>query len=151
MTISFEINFRDLNEDAQKRYLEFQWVTDSYDLNTDGCPLAIVEVEEDLVKINDEQECEFTSVWDDGSIVVTPCVYHPKTGQVFPDTAKGPSPEGSLVKEFISLDNGDELPVCDECHEYVTKVVMVEGVGKTLYETIVCRGKEQGVCEFTSL
>lgn len=141
MTKSMEINFRDLNSDAQKRYLEFQGVTDSYDLNTDSCPLAIIEVEEDD---SARQECEFTSVWDDGSTVTTPCEYDPKTGQVFPEMSQGESPEGSVVKEYISLDNGNEIQVCPNCHEYATEVVIVPGIGKMLNESIVCRSPNCG-------
>jgi len=46
MTRTFEINYSDLNEAAQKRYLKFQSVTSPEELNTDCCPLAYVEIEE---------------------------------------------------------------------------------------------------------
>jgi hypothetical protein len=45
-TRSFEINFSDLNEQAQQRYLEFAKVESASDLNADCCPLAIVELED---------------------------------------------------------------------------------------------------------
>lgn len=47
MTRSFEINFSDLSEKAQKEYLEFQKVESASELNTDCCPLAIIEVEDE--------------------------------------------------------------------------------------------------------
>lgn len=47
MTRSFEINYSDLNEKAQKEYLEFQKVDSAEELNTDCCPLAIIEVEDE--------------------------------------------------------------------------------------------------------
>jgi len=40
---SFEIFLSDLNEEAQKRYLEFQGVESADDLNGDLCALAIVD------------------------------------------------------------------------------------------------------------
>lgn len=42
---SFEIYYRDLNEEAKERYLKFQRVEDESELNADLCPLAIVDVE----------------------------------------------------------------------------------------------------------
>jgi len=43
---SFEIYFQDLNEDAQKRYLEFQGVSDPLDLNPTLAPIAIIDKED---------------------------------------------------------------------------------------------------------
>ena len=51
---SFEINFSDLNEEAKKRYLAFQRVSNSEDINTDCCPLAIIELDESV--LNEDQE-----------------------------------------------------------------------------------------------
>ena len=42
---SFEIYYRDLNEEAKERYLKFQRVENESELNDDLCPLAIVDVE----------------------------------------------------------------------------------------------------------
>jgi hypothetical protein len=44
---SFEIFFADLNEEAQKRYLEFQGVSSPEDLNADLAPIAIVDKAEE--------------------------------------------------------------------------------------------------------
>jgi hypothetical protein len=43
---SFEIWFKDLNPDAQKRYLEFQGVSRPEDLNEDLAPIASIDLEE---------------------------------------------------------------------------------------------------------
>lgn len=51
MTRSFEINYDDLNESARKRYLEFQRVASAEELNTDCCPLAIIDVEDEDGKL----------------------------------------------------------------------------------------------------
>ena len=42
---SFEIYFNDLNAEAQKRYLEFQGVSDESELNHEICPLGTVDLE----------------------------------------------------------------------------------------------------------
>lgn len=66
-------------------------------------------------------KCTFTSEWDDGSVVETYCEYNPETGFVDPDVSDGPIPEGSLVREYITLTSGEELEVCRNCHTYVLK------------------------------
>jgi len=63
-------------------------------------------------------KCEFTSVWDDLSIVTTPCIYDPDTGEVDPEVSKGRIPTGLLVREYITLEDGEEIEVCPDCHEY---------------------------------
>lgn len=68
--------------------------------------------------------CEFTSEWDDGSIVTTPCIYNDETGEVNPEVSKDKIPEGTLLKEYITLEDGEELTVCPDCHEYVLKIRM---------------------------
>jgi hypothetical protein len=76
-------------------------------------------MEEEVMKI------EFTSVWNDGSdVVTTPGTYDPKTGEVDAEVSKGPIPEGTLDREFITLPNGDEKDVCTTCHSYVLKKVV---------------------------
>ena len=66
--------------------------------------------------------CEFTSIWDDGSEITTPCTYDPKTGEVFPKSSKS-APEGCMVREYITLPD-EELEVCTNCHGYVLKSVI---------------------------
>jgi len=63
-------------------------------------------------------KCEFTSEWDDGSVVTTYCEYNHETGFVDPDVSNT-LPEGSLVREYITLNSGEELEVCPNCHSYV--------------------------------
>jgi hypothetical protein len=86
-----------------------------------------------------EIKCIFTSEWDDGSTVTTPCIYDPKTGEVTPQVSKGRVPKGSLEREFITLPGDEELDVCQVCHEYVMKTVMNPGQAKhDLVEEQVC-------------
>lgn len=68
-------------------------------------------------------KCTFTSVWDDGSQIMTPCKYDAKTGEIFPETTDF-CPKGSLVREYITLPDGSDLEVCTVCHEFVMKKVM---------------------------
>jgi len=75
-------------------------------------------------------KCEFTSVWDDGSEVTTPCIYDPATGEVTPEVSKGRIPEGCLEREFITLPDGDEKEVCPVCHGFVMKTEMNPGQGR---------------------
>ena len=93
-----------------------------------------------------EIKCTFTSIWDDGTTVTTPCTYDPKTGEVTPELSNA-HPKGSLTREFITLpsawDNGDdpdgdELEVCDTCHEYVLKTVVGDRADKSYGEMQVC-------------
>lgn len=44
---SFQISFSDLNEEAQRRYLEFQSVTSPDELNVEISPIAIIDKEEE--------------------------------------------------------------------------------------------------------
>lgn len=43
-----------------------------------------------------------------------------------------------LIEESFEDEEGEEFEICPECHEFILKTVMKEGVGKTLYETQVC-------------
>lgn len=86
-----------------------------------------------------EIKCEFTSEWSDGSIVTTPCIYDPKTGEVTPEVSKGHIPTGSLEREYITFLDGDEKDVCPVCHGFVMKTVMNPGQAKhDLVEETVC-------------
>jgi hypothetical protein len=68
--------------------------------------------------------CTFTSEWDDGAAVSTPCIYHAKTGEVEPEVSLGTIPQGQVIREFITLPGGDELEICPDCHGYVLKPVV---------------------------
>jgi hypothetical protein len=84
-------------------------------------------------------KCQFTSEWSDGSVITTPCIYDPKTGEVTPEVSKGRIPTGSLEREFITLPDGEELDVCQNCHGFVLKPVMNPGRAKhDLVEETVC-------------
>ena len=73
--------------------------------------------------------CTFTSEWDSGSNVTTPCIYNPKTGEVSPDIYKGNVP-GTLERQFITLPDEEDIEVCPVCQEYVIRTVMNPGQAK---------------------
>lgn len=66
-------------------------------------------------------DCKFTSEWDDGSVVTTPCKYNPTTGHCEPEVACGTIPTGMVEREYITL-NGGTIEVCPDCHEYIMEV-----------------------------
>ena len=68
--------------------------------------------------------CSYTSEWDDGSVVTTPCVYNEVTGEVEPEVSEGPVPTGMVDREYITLEGGSQIEVCPECHEYVLKTIV---------------------------
>jgi hypothetical protein len=86
-------------------------------------------------------KCTFTSIWDDGSEIVTPANFDTKTGEVFADFADV-DPNGSLEEEFITINKGaddeDEKEVCPVCHSYIMKTVMNPGIGHDLNEEEQC-------------
>jgi uncharacterized protein with PIN domain len=84
----------------------------------------------------------FTSVWDNGEEITTPAELDETTGEVTTDSVDVDDSFDVLDREFFTSTEfknaGEEFEVCPECHQYITKVVMKEGVGKTLYEALVC-------------
>jgi hypothetical protein len=86
-----------------------------------------------MKKIN----CEFTSVWGDDSLIVTPCVYDPETGEVDAETVDE-NPDGGLTREFITLPDGEEKEVCTSCHRYVLKTVVGDNADQSFGESEEC-------------
>jgi hypothetical protein len=78
----------------------------------------------------------FVSVWDNGSIR-TPAELNTETGEVTTESVEANGME-HLIEEWFEGEDGEEYEVCPECHEFITKVVVKEGIGKTLYEVRVC-------------
>jgi len=84
-------------------------------------------------------DCVFTSEWNDGSVVTTPCIYNEETSQVFPECSMGEPPTGELIREYITFSDGKQLEVCCECHEYpLTKVMIFNDMVNTIDYEITC-------------
>lgn len=83
----------------------------------------------------------FVSVWDGGTEISTPATVDPQTGEITSESIEATDVE-ILEREYFESNEfwnqGEEFEVCPVCHEYLTKVVMKEGIGKTLYEERVC-------------
>lgn len=79
----------------------------------------------------------FVSQWENG-IIKTNCELDTKTGELFPETVDAPNDLGSLEKEYFETPDGDELPVCPTCHEFILKTAMLPAVGKSLIEGNEC-------------
>jgi len=87
-------------------------------------------------------KCEFTSVWDDGSVVTTPCDYDPDTGEVNPEVSNGPVPTGMVDREYSTLEDGEEIEVCLDCHSYTMKKVVGDRADLSYGEYGECRNPE---------
>jgi len=85
--------------------------------------------------------CKFTSVWDDGSVVTTPCEYDPESGEVSPEF-EDVEIEGALVREYITLEDDEELDVCMDCHSFVMKTVVGDREDESYGEMEVCSDPE---------
>jgi hypothetical protein len=87
-----------------------------------------------------EVKCAFVSVWDGDITLRSRAIYHKDTGEV--EVLETHDIDGLqfMNREYIELPDGEELPVCTTCHEYVLRPAMVEGVGKSLAETMECAG-----------
>ena len=83
----------------------------------------------------------FTSKWDDGSVVKTPCEYNPETGEVTAESVDF-EPDAALVQEYISLPDEDEIPVCTTCHEYTMRVVVGDRADESYGEYLECRNPD---------
>lgn len=83
----------------------------------------------------------FVSVWDGGIEIRTPAELDEATGEVTTESVE-PGDVETLDREYFEssefVNAGEEYEVCPDCHEYILKVVMKEGEGKTLYEAQVC-------------
>lgn len=83
----------------------------------------------------------FVSIWDNGS-VRTPATLDTETGEVTTNSVEADDNLGTLMEEWFesneSFNAGEEYEICPECHEYILKTVMKDGIGSTLYEARVC-------------
>ena len=81
----------------------------------------------------------FTSYWSNGEIITTPAELDEKTGEVVAETSDAKLNNKSvLVSECFTDEDGNDYEVCCECHSYIEKTIMVDGIGKSLNEVRVC-------------
>jgi hypothetical protein len=84
----------------------------------------------------------FISIWDGGTEIRTPAVLDTKTGEIIAESIEVNNDLDILLREYFESsefhNSGEEFEVCPECHEYILKIVIKEGIGKTLFEALVC-------------
>jgi hypothetical protein len=78
----------------------------------------------------------FTSVWDD-AIIITGAELNEITGEIMTSSIDTGN-NGSLIEEFFEDEDGDQLEVCPECHCYIMKTIMVDGIDHCYNERSVC-------------
>ena len=87
---------------------------------------------------SDEIKGVFVSVWDDGTEIRTNATLDEETGHIEAEQSDDPCDHGSLVREYFEDEDGNEYEVCPDCHEYIMKTVMIDGIGQCLDECRVC-------------
>jgi len=87
-------------------------------------------------------KCTYTSVWDNGTVIVTKAEYDPETGEVTAETSDSDPGDAALEREYILLHNGDEIDVCTTCHEYTTRKVVGDRADQSYGEYDECRNPE---------
>ena len=79
----------------------------------------------------------FTSIWDDGIEIITPAVLNTETGEITSEAAEVDNVD-VLVREFFTDEDDNEYEICPECHEFILKSVMKDGIGSNYDEVSVC-------------
>jgi len=88
-------------------------------------------MEDDIIDGN------LVSVWDAGVEISTPATLHPRTGEVISDQVDVEGLDILESEHFVDF-NGDMIPICQSCHNYILKTIMREGIGKSLFESLIC-------------
>jgi hypothetical protein len=82
----------------------------------------------------------FISVWEQGS-VQTEGTLNTDSGEVTCSSVES-GDLGSLEREYFEDKDGNEFPVCTDCHEFIlTSKITPDQVGKGLSESLVCSNR----------
>jgi len=95
-------------------------------------------MEEAMSKINGK----LISYWDDGSEYVSPATLDTETGEIDVHVMHKVPKDCSLVGEDFIDENGKIYEVCPQCHLFILKTEIVEGIGKHLYEEKRCMSED---------
>ena len=71
----------------------------------------------------------FTSVWDGGTLIVTPATLDDEIGRTETEEVDAADVE-VLDREYFTDEEGNEYEVCPDCHEYIMRDVMFEHEGE---------------------
>jgi predicted PP-loop superfamily ATPase len=77
------------------------------------------------------------SEWSNGTVKTT-CSLEIETGELNPEVADVSNEFTSLENEYFETLDGEQIPVCRTCHEFIMKTVMNPGLGHTLTEDMEC-------------
>ncbi len=83
---------------------------------------------------------KFISNWDNDIEISTKAELNTKTGEVISESLEVVGLD--ILNEEIFIADDEEIAetyiICEECHEYILKIEILEGVGKQLYEHYHC-------------
>jgi hypothetical protein len=92
------------------------------------------------IKLNDMiKKGTFTSVWDGDTEITTKAVLNTETGEVTAEAVEADDVD-ILDREYFTDEDGEEYPVCSECHSFILKAIMDEGINfkNLLFKRQVC-------------
>ena len=82
--------------------------------------------------------CTYTSVWGCGSEITTSCEYNETTGEITDIRCAGDVDVDILTDEYITLPDGENIQVCQTCHEYTLKTIVGDRPDCSYGEIQVC-------------
>lgn len=82
----------------------------------------------------------FISIWDDGIEISSPAELNEQTGELIVEQVSIDNLD-ILDNEIFIDESGNEFEVCEICHNYIMKTIMVDGIGHTYEEKSVCSNK----------
>ena len=83
----------------------------------------------------------FISIWDGGIEISTPAELDEQTGEVYTEPINVDGLD-ILNREYFIDEDEKEYEICPECHTYIMKTVMKDGIGHCLDEVRVCSDPE---------
>lgn len=96
----------------------------------------------DFINITELKRGTFVSVWESGEAITTPAILDENTGEVITESVDINLDDDILEREYFEDEEGEEYNICPNCHSFILKTVIKEGVGKSLYEANVCSNSE---------
>jgi len=81
----------------------------------------------------------FISIWNDGIEISTPAELNTETGELIIESVNVDGLDlDILINEKFIDENDDKYEVCPDCHCFIMRTVMSDGIGHTLNEIKVC-------------
>ena len=83
----------------------------------------------------------FTSIWDTDVEISTPAELDTETGEVTTEPVEAGDVD-ILEEEYFEDSEGNQYPICPECHEYIVTTSMEDGIGHNLDEVKRCKNPD---------